>query len=165
MTTSMKLANRTYPSLQELYFRLRKWTDANFSPITLDHQLPFLSKYRRKELYDRLFQSVTFILEQLHPGYQQIDGLPCAQPCRTLNILQPWSFNTFMNLNCCCNCLIQSNTSMMPTVITETFSQIHHNTLVYCLDGWKFGTRKRHFDGWCVVSQTKESGRELSFIE
>src|SRR5437667_2493096 len=120
MATSMKLANHTYPGLQELYFRLRKWTDANFSPITLDHQLPFLSKYRRKELYDRLFQSVTFILEQLHPGYQQIDGLPCAQPCRTLNILQPWSFNTFMNLNCCCNCLIQSYTSMMPTVITET---------------------------------------------
>src|SRR5438876_10047765 len=70
-----------------------------------------------------------------------------------------------MNLNCCCNCLTQSNTSMMPAVITETFSQIHHNTLVYCLDGWKFGTRKRHFDGWCVVSQTNESGRELSFIE
>ena len=65
MATSTKLANRTYPGLQELYFRLRKWTDANFSPITLDHQLPFLSKYRRKELYRRSFELIPSILEQL----------------------------------------------------------------------------------------------------
>src|SRR5437667_5950458 len=65
MATSMKLANRTYPGLQELYFRLRKWTDPNFSPIMLGHQLPFLSKYRRKELYCRSFQSIVSILELL----------------------------------------------------------------------------------------------------
>src|SRR5437762_1255295 len=65
MATSTKQANRTYPGLQELYFRLQKWMDANFSPITLDHQLPFLSKYRRKELYRRSFQSVASILELL----------------------------------------------------------------------------------------------------
>src|SRR5436309_15431003 len=65
MGTSKKLANRTYPGLQELYFRLWKWTDTNFSPITLDHQLSFLSKYKRKELYRRSFQSLASILEQL----------------------------------------------------------------------------------------------------
>ena len=65
MATSKKLANRTYPGLQELYFRLWKWTDTNFCPITLDHQLSFLSKYKRKELYRRSFQSLASILEQL----------------------------------------------------------------------------------------------------
>ena len=49
--------------------------------------------------------------------------------------------------------------------INDAYSYYGNHTLVYCLDGWKFGTRKRHFDGWCVVSQTNESGRELSFIE
>ena len=117
--------------------------DANFSPITLDHQLPFLLIYRCKKLYRRSFQYVASILEQLLSMDDVSSGLS-ADGRITLRTALGNPQHFAMNLNCCCNCLTQSNTSMIPAVITETFSQIHNNTLVYCLDGWKFGTRKRH---------------------
>src|SRR5436190_11805919 len=171
MATSKKLANHTYPGLQELYFRLWKWTDTNFSLITLDHQLSLLSKYKRKELNRRSFQSLVSILEQMLAMDDTSSGLSADGRITLRTALgNPQHFAAvilqhFYELQLLLQLFAQNNTWTMPTVITGPFSQIRHNTLVCSLDGLKFGTKKGRFARWCVVSWMKDSGGELSFIE
>src|SRR5205814_1300793 len=137
----------------------------------LDHQLSFLSKYKRKELYRRSFQSLASILEQLLAMDDTSSGLSAdgritlrtalGNPQHFAAVILPHFYELQLLLQ-----LFDTKQHVDDAYsYYGTFSQIRHNTLVCSLDGLKFGTKKGRFARWCVVSWMKDSGGELSFIE